>query len=76
VNVPTDKIEQYSTLDITYMIAADTTSVDLVDIQLLKNTESTLRQVEYNQPYTWSIYFNEVGFYDLSVVGLGITRTF
>lgn len=76
VNVPTLRVEQYSTMNITYMIAAKTNSVDKIEVKLYKGESESVQAVDYNVLNTWSIYFDTPGFYDLSVEAVGITKTY
>ena len=76
VNVPTTKVEQYSVLNITYMVAAKTNSVDKLEVKLYKGNSESIQEIEYNTLNTWSIYFDTPGFYDLTIETIGITRTY
>ena len=78
VNVPSTKVEQYSTLNIKYMVAADTASVDKVSVSLMKNSDGKTEAVDYNIANDWYIYFDTVGFYELRIEAqqFGIVRTF
>ena len=76
VNVPTMKVEQYGTLNITYMIAAKTSSVDQVEVKLRKGNNESTRLVDYNTLVTWSIYFDTPGMYDLAIEAIGITKQY
>jgi hypothetical protein len=76
VNVPSKRIEQYSTLNITYMIAAVTTNVDKIHVRLLKGNDETEAEVDYNVTNKWDVYFETPGFYDLTIEALGMVRTF
>ena len=75
INTPTKKIEQYSTLNLTYMIAALTSSVDKINVRLLKNTEERNEAVDYNVINKWDVYFETPGIYDLTIEALGIEKT-
>ena len=76
VNIPSTRIEQYATLNITYMIAAKTNSVDKVEVRLYKGNSESVQEVDYNVLNTWSIYFDTPGFYDLSLEAIGVTKTY
>ena len=65
--IPTYDVEQYSVLNITYMIAADIATNDLAQIILRKNDQSSVKQVEYNKINSWMVDFDTVGTYNLSI---------
>ena len=74
VSVPPKYIEQYSTIDISYMIAMVTESIEKVKVSLTKNGEVTIQEINYNELNKWSIYFDKTGTYDLSISALGVTE--
>jgi hypothetical protein len=58
------------------MIAAITSSVDKINVRLLKNTEEINAVIDYNTINEWDVYFETPGFYDLTIEALGIMKTF
>ena len=76
VSLPTQRLEQYSTLNITYMIAAVTTDVSKINVRLLKGSEEVQAIVDYNNINKWDVYFDTPGFYDLTIEALGLVKTF
>lgn len=74
--IPSYEVEQYSTLKITYMIAADLETDELTDIVLKCNGEETTVGVPFNVINEWNIDFELTGLYNLSIKDLyseGIT---
>ena len=71
VNVPSLRIEQYSSLDITYMIAANTTEVQDAQVLLIRNDGKqeieTPATVPYNTMQSWPLYFDTVGNYTITI---------
>ena len=67
------RIEQYSYLEVNYMVATSRQTDDLVEVTLEKNGDSEedndIRKTEipFNTLSTWSIYFDKAGWYNLSL---------
>jgi len=74
VGIPPKHIEQYSTINIGYMIAMVTDDIEKVKVSLTVNGKATIKEVNYNELNDWSIYFDKVGTYDLSISALGVTE--
>lgn len=74
VSVPPKQIEQYSTIDISYMVAMVTESIEKVKVSLTNNGVTTIQEIDYNTLNKWSIYFDKTGTYDLSISALGVTE--
>ena len=74
VSIPPVKIEQYSTINIGYMVAVLTDSIEKVKVSLTKNKDTTIQEIDYNVLNQWSIYFDSIGTYDLSISALGVTE--
>ena len=76
-SIPSIKIEQYSTLNISYMVAAVTESVDDIEVKLIINGEQSIQKIKYNTPYIWSIEFETAGFYTLTIETINnLSKTF
>jgi hypothetical protein len=52
------------------MIVAKTDSVETVEVKLYKGAKESIQAVNYNEVNNWSIYFDEIGFYDLRIEAL------
>lgn len=74
VSVPPKTVEQYSTVKINYMVAVATDSIAKVKVTLIKNKEEKIQEIDYNTLNEWSIYFDNIGTYDLSISALGVTE--
>ena len=74
VGIPPKHIEQYSTINIGYMIAMVTDDIEKVKVSLTVNGKATIKEVNYNELNDWSIYFDKIGTYDLSISALGVTE--
>ena len=67
VNVPSLRIEQYSTLTVQYMIAAVSTSVDALPVKRILDTVETPTTVKYNTMASWDIYFDKPGSHTIAI---------
>jgi hypothetical protein len=56
------------------MVAVDTDSISKVTVTLIKNKEEKIQEIDYNILNDWSIYFDSVGTYDLSISALNVTE--
>lgn len=74
VGITPTRIEQYSTLDINYMIVAKNNSIEKILVKLIKNNIEQRHEISYNNLEKWSIYFEEEGQYDLTIEAINRTK--
>jgi len=65
--ISTDTIEQYSDLIVYYGIYSSNNNVLNTEITLTKNNNEQKQNIEFNRLYSWHIYFDTAGYYDLAV---------
>lgn len=65
--LPTKKIVQYDSIDISYEIAKSVVDNQKARITFEVDGKSVIQEVEYNQIYTYTVYFETAGYHSIFV---------
>ena len=65
--IPKTEIEQYSILDIQYMVGTTTIENTETQVNLIFNNTITPVNIEFNKIYTWQIYFDSIGSQNIEI---------